>query len=327
MLPITWGEFYNYFFIEKARRKTKENIYGRKYLFGKVEGYFSDREFNKSNVVELIRSAEEELKWGTHYLNNVLKIIKTIGKIKKLEFTTEISLRKATYKQKFIPTPDEVEKFAECYIERKYRSDNAVINFRYKTMIYTQYLTCARVTELTLLQWERVYHDCIVFPVEITKTQKERVVEIEPFLYLMLMELKKLNLNEVFVFGSQKGPMYNGNYNEELKRRAVQIGYTKPIHSHLFRHAGATHLGENGVKIEIISDLLGHSDINTTRKHYLHLDRSIYRDAVRQNPLIKKRLTLEDKTKEAIHSLRSIFRDVSQKDFYNCIHEIVEAIT
>jgi len=40
--------------------------------------------------------------------------------------------------------------------------------------------------------------------------------------------------------------------------------------AHKFRHTLATSLLQNGVSVEIVARLLGHSSVEVTRKHYDH---------------------------------------------------------
>ena len=62
-----------------------------------------------------------------------------------------------------------------------------------------------------------------------------------------------------------------------LKRLKILIGLTnnatlqnKDIHLHTLRHSIATHLLQNGMKLERIKDFLGHSSLESTQI-YTHI--------------------------------------------------------
>lgn len=72
---------------------------------------------------------------------------------------------------------------------------------------------------------------------------------------------------------------YNGNlpiisnvkYNAYLKTVAVFAGINKPISSHWARHTGATLLLNNGVSMQVVSKICGHSSIKMTEQIYAKL--------------------------------------------------------
>ena len=53
-----------------------------------------------------------------------------------------------------------------------------------------------------------------------------------------------------------------GNAIREYKQKA---GISKPGGCHLFRHAMATHMLENGADIRYIQEMLGHSNLSSTQ--------------------------------------------------------------
>lgn len=62
-----------------------------------------------------------------------------------------------------------------------------------------------------------------------------------------------------------------------LRRKA---GIGKPLTPHILRHTYCTNLLRNGADITYIKELAGHSDIQTTAKYYLGVDRKALRSVV-----------------------------------------------
>ncbi len=78
--------------------------------------------------------------------------------------------------------------------------------------------------------------------------------------------LLEVSANETALFLSGYGGRLNPNYLGNWVRRvidAAQIGKTGSCH--LFRHACATHLHENGADLRSIQELLGHARLDTTQ--------------------------------------------------------------
>lgn len=61
-----------------------------------------------------------------------------------------------------------------------------------------------------------------------------------------------------------------------VRQAAKQVGLTKPVGPHTFRHSFATHLLENGYDIRTVQELLGHKDVRTTM---------IYTHVLNQGPM------------------------------------------
>ena len=59
----------------------------------------------------------------------------------------------------------------------------------------------------------------------------------------------------------------NADYNRHLKSIGVMAGIKTKLHSHLARHTFATFMLRNGVKIENVSKMLGHTNIIQTQRY------------------------------------------------------------
>lgn len=72
--------------------------------------------------------------------------------------------------------------------------------------------------------------------------------------------------------------MHNADYNHQLKALGVMAGIKTRLHSHLARHTFATYMLRNGVKIENVSKMLGHTNITQTQRYAKVLAQSVHDD-------------------------------------------------
>jgi integrase len=83
----------------------------------------------------------------------------------------------------------------------------------------------------------------------------------------------------------------NSTYNKCLKMLGVAAGIEKKMHSHLARHTFATMMLREGVRIEHVSKMLGHTNIVTTQRYAKVLADDIRKDF----SMIEKKLTTKTK--------------------------------
>lgn len=100
-------------------------------------------------------------------------------------------------------------------------------------------------------------------------------------------------------FGSSlnpQSPLWLGNKGTRLTTRAVQLLVKKhaevatplkKITPHKLRSTYGTQLYRDTKDIYLVADMLGHRDVNTTKKHYAALDEDIKRKAASEFQLIK----------------------------------------
>lgn len=143
--------------------------------------------------------------------------------------------------------------------------------------------TGARFSEVAKLESKHVGENSLVF--EETKNREWRKIFISSDVKRKIdVEIKRggktvfttMNLN----------PLTSQTYNADLKLRAKKAGITKRVHPHLFRHSFATQLLSDGVEITRVATILGHKDIQTTYKNYVHLADKAIVSAVKKHPLV-----------------------------------------
>lgn len=79
-------------------------------------------------------------------------------------------------------------------------------------------------------------------------------------------------------YGMKIPKMNNANYNRQLKALQQMAGIKTRLHSHLARHTFATYMLRNGVKIENVSRMLGHTNITQTQRYAKVLAQSVHDD-------------------------------------------------
>ena len=79
-------------------------------------------------------------------------------------------------------------------------------------------------------------------------------------------------------YGGKVPLINNADYNHRLKEIQRMAGITTRLHSHLGRHTFATWMLSNGVKIENVSRMLGHTNITQTQRYAKVIAQSVHDD-------------------------------------------------
>lgn len=93
-------------------------------------------------------------------------------------------------------------------------------------------------------------------------------------------------------YGWQTPKMNNTKYNQCLKVIQQALGFTSKLHSHLARHTFATWMLSNGVPLEHVSKMVGHTNIRQTQRYAKIMPTAIYDD------FDKVSKTFEDKSNQ-----------------------------
>ncbi|HIT21830.1 MAG TPA: site-specific tyrosine recombinase XerD [Candidatus Scybalousia intestinigallinarum] len=155
---------------------------------------------------------------------------------------------------------------------------NTPFDYRNKAMLELLYGTGLRISELLSLTLNDI--DLTNCTVRCTgKGRKERIVPINDYiisslhLYLekrpLLEKKKSSNYSELFLNNHGK-PISRQGFFKILKELLIKKNLNPNVSPHTLRHSFATHLLENGADLRVIQEMLGHSDIATTRI-YTHI--------------------------------------------------------
>lgn len=156
-----------------------------------------------------------------------------------------------------------------------FRLLEATKNLKYRTAFSVAYGTGLRIREIVRLKVVDIDSKQMVIHVEQGKGAKDRNAMLSP---VLLNTLRHWWREGHVKYHLQKGGWLfpgqdpvNHLSTRQLSRVchdvAKQIGITKAVSMHTFRHSFATHLLEQGVDIRVIQVLLGHSQLNTTARY------------------------------------------------------------
>jgi len=149
-------------------------------------------------------------------------------------------------------------------------------DYRNKAMLELLYGTGLRISELLSLTLNDV--DVINCTLRcMGKGKKERIIPINDYIIVALKEylnvrnslLKGKNFDLLFL-NNHGRPITRQGFFKILKKMLLVKGLNTNVSPHTLRHSFATHLLENGADLRVIQEMLGHSDISTTRI-YTHI--------------------------------------------------------
>lgn len=163
-------------------------------------------------------------------------------------------------------------------------------DYRNKCMLELLYGTGLRISELLNLTTNDI--DIINCNLRcIGKGDKERIVPINDYIIESLKEylkvrdqlLKNKTTKELFL-NSSGNKISRVGFFKTLKKLLLEKGLDPSISPHTLRHSFATHLLEYGADLRVIQEMLGHSDISTTRIYTHVTNKKIREDYKKYHP-------------------------------------------
>jgi site-specific recombinase XerD len=172
------------------------------------------------------------------------------------------------------------------------------MGLRDRTLLVTMYDSAVRLSELLGIKLGDITlageYPCIFIH---GKGNKERTVQITEKSVGHLKEyIRVFHANSslgTFLFSTtikgKSDKMSSGNVQRLLKRyadiaREICSDMPRSVHPHMLRRTRASNLYQDGVAIELVSTVLGHAKVETTKAHYAQPSVAKLRDALESVP-------------------------------------------
>ena len=286
------NDFLDYLVVEKGLSNNTQDSYRFDLLdFSKYleENKINDlKNLDEKDIINYLTYLKDDKKLKARSIERHITTLRMLYKylIKNEILTNDITANIDNLKLgRHLPdvlTVDEVNDLLDIKI-------NTIFDIRTKAMLEIMYSSGLRVSELVNLELSDIdtYNDTILIN---GKGSKERIVPIGEYSkkylndYLQVRNelIKRKNGNPDKLFLNNHGmPITRNGFNFLLNNILKEKGIKKNITPHTLRHSFATHMLDNGADLRSIQELLGHSDIVTTRI-YTHVSKKQIHDKYKE---------------------------------------------
>ncbi len=150
-----------------------------------------------------------------------------------------------------------------------------------RIVVYLLRYTGLRVSEACALRWGDVDLDAQRLTVRESKTPAgRRTIPLPPILIPQLRTWRQRN-GGVYVLGTKHGTSMKPQFVWRVVKRVGERAGIEGLHPHSLRRTYGSSLINDGLRLEVISKLLGHSSTMVTEKSYAALlDETIAREAM-----------------------------------------------
>ena len=160
----------------------------------------------------------------------------------------------------WIPTDDEVKRILSVRW-RRYDQD-----LRNRAMLHIAFSTGVRLGELIALNWADLDETNHLLEIRTEKSGGTRLVPIPPKVLELLIQYRKVRiLSDPNAMFTTYGGRISNAYARKIFKEAGERAGVKKFHSHAARHWRAVKWLEEGLSLETIRRLLGHSSLKSTQ--------------------------------------------------------------
>ena len=277
-------EIDNYLNYIKLEKRLSKNTYDNYELdLNCFKNYFKNKRFDnitENDIVNYLSYLKNEKNMVPRTIERHLTTLRGLFKylvkmnIINYDITKNIDNLKIGRHLPTVLSIDEVDELMNISLDNPF-------NYRTKAMLELMYGSGLRVSELVNLTINDIdlYNNTILIQ---GKGNKERIVPLGEYSkeylekYLMvrnsLIKRKNGDPDELFLNNHGK-PITRNGFNFLLNNLLKEKGIDKKVTPHTLRHSFATHMLDNGADLRTIQELLGHSDIVTTRI-YTHVSQN-----------------------------------------------------
>lgn len=154
----------------------------------------------------------------------------------------------------------------------------------FRKLVRAALLTGCRYSELVRLKVHDFNAAQGAVYIRETKNGKPRHIPLTSEGNAFFDEITAGKLGDELIFTHSSGEEWGSSHQIRRLRDACKIAKIKPEASfHILRHTYGSLLASKGVPLQVIAELLGHSDTRITSRHYAHLMPSFVSDTLRAN--------------------------------------------
>ena len=292
-------DYENYLMFERRMAKNTTSSYKRD-----LEHYatYLEEERKVFNVDDISKSDIEAYleylnknDYTTTSLARKLTAIKNFHKfllaVNRLEVDVALTIERPKLRKSLpnVLTVDEVDRLLDIKTITPF-------DYRNKAMLELLYGTGLRISEMLDLKLTDVdFENCVVRC--FGKGSKERIVPIGEYIidsltnylnYGRNLLLNKKKISDYLFLNSRGDRISRFSFFKILKKLLREKDIKKNVSPHSLRHSFATHMLENGADLRSIQELLGHSDIATTRIYTHITNKKVENDYIEYHPRSKK---------------------------------------
>lgn len=249
--------FKNYLIdLEESDNTIKQYLYCLKSYKEEIGDVLNKDRFRKYKEVLLMKRKPKTVNVR---IAGIIKFIKFYANYKKDKRYEEIIIKNVKMQNKtFLNNIISIEEFKKIceYAKQNEKKYYFIIKF----MGYTG----ARISEVIKTDVNSIMRGYLEI---ISKGGKFRRIYIPENLQRELIQWIKKNKIEGFIFKNKYGQVISARgISGELKKIALKIGIDhKKVHPHSFRHMFAINFLKSNKDITLLADLLGHSNLDTTK--------------------------------------------------------------
>lgn len=259
-----------YFSLFELRGRSQSTIINYTYFFDEFFRYLENKNFKDITTKDI----RKYLKYKKSHnqlssIANKITVLKAFFKWLQLENYRPNNPTKVIQKPKIV---DNERRFLKPKEIELIRLDNK--DFMDRILFETIYSSGIRVSECMKLNWNNINFNTNELKVIEGKGNKTRLTKISIKTNILLQRYRKQREDDdKWIFQSRYTRRMS---TETIERRIKNLGKRIEIEivltPHKLRHTFATTLSRKGVPVEIIKELMGHTDINTTMG-YVDVDR------------------------------------------------------